>query len=124
MRPGLARSPLTADACPGGRAFPSGRWAFWALTLWLINVVMGASFRFVAYIMPDFETASACPPRQPEFISLTRDPLPVVASSPLFAVFVIFAGFLVLPRVMGTVVDGHPWMQVRAGWGGGGVMLS
>ena len=75
-----------------GLAEGGGRWAFWALTLWLTNVVMGASFRVVGYIMPDFETA-------------------MVSSSPLFAVFVIFSGFLVLPRVMGTVVSGHPWMQ-------------
>ena len=75
-----------------GLAKEGGRWAFWALTLWLVNVVMGASFRVVAYIMPDFETA-------------------MVASSPLFAVFVIFAGFLVLPSLMGTVVAGHPWME-------------
>ena len=75
-----------------GLANEGGRWAFWALTLWLMDVVFGASFRVVAYIMPDFETA-------------------MVASSPLFAVFVIFAGFLVLPSLMGTVVDGHPWMQ-------------
>ena len=38
-----------------GLANEGGRWAFWALTLWLMDVVFGASFRVVAYVMPDFE---------------------------------------------------------------------
>jgi ABC-type multidrug transport system ATPase subunit/ABC-type multidrug transport system permease subunit len=68
-----------------------GRWAFFYLVLWLINVGIGSLFRLVAYVVPNYETAQTAP-------------------GPFIAIQVIFAGFLIPPSKMGTMVNGTPWL--------------
>ena len=68
-----------------------GRWAFFYLVLWLINVGIGSLFRFIAYVVPTYEAAQTAP-------------------GPFIAIQVIFAGFLIPPNHMGTVVNGTPWL--------------
>ena len=68
-----------------------GRWAFFYLVLWLINVGIGSLFRLVAYVVPNYEVAQTAP-------------------GPFIAIQVIFAGFLIPPSKMGTVVNGTPWL--------------
>jgi energy-coupling factor transporter ATP-binding protein EcfA2 len=38
-----------------------GRWAFFYLVLWLINVGIGSLFRFIAYVVPTYEAAQTAP---------------------------------------------------------------
>lgn len=71
-----------------------GRWAFFYLVLWLINVGIGSMFRLVAYVVPNYEVAQTAP-------------------GPFIAIQVIFAGFLIPPSKMGTVVNGTPWVRNR-----------
>jgi ABC-type multidrug transport system ATPase subunit/ABC-type multidrug transport system permease subunit len=68
-----------------------GRWAFFYLVLWLINVGIGSLFRFIAYVVPTYEAAQTAP-------------------GPFIAIQVIFAGFLIPPNHMGTIVNGTPWL--------------
>jgi ABC-type multidrug transport system ATPase subunit/ABC-type multidrug transport system permease subunit len=68
-----------------------GRWAFFYLVLWLINVGIGSLFRFIAYVVPSYEAAQTAP-------------------GPFIAIQVIFAGFLIPPNHMGTIVNGTPWL--------------
>ena len=67
------------------------RWAFFYLVLGLVNVGFGSLYRGVAYIVPNYETAQTAP-------------------GPFIAMQVIFAGFLIPPKHMGTVVNGTPWL--------------
>lgn len=47
---------------PGGHdTTPGGRWAFFWLTLWLIDLCMGAVFRLIAYVLPNLEAAQTAP---------------------------------------------------------------
>ena len=68
-----------------------GRWAFFYLIIYLINVGIGSLFRFIAYVVPTYEAAQTAP-------------------GPFIAIQVIFAGFLIPPSLMGTVVNGTPWL--------------
>ena len=68
-----------------------GRWAFFYLIIYLINVGIGSLFRFIAYVVPTYEAAQTAP-------------------GPFIAIQVIFAGFLIPPNHMGTVVNGTPWL--------------
>ena len=68
-----------------------GRWAFFYLVIWLINVGIGSLFRMIAYIVPSYEAAQTAP-------------------GPFIAIQVIFAGFLIPPNHMGTIVNGTPWL--------------
>jgi ABC-type multidrug transport system ATPase subunit len=81
-----------------------GRWAFFYLVALLVNLLVGALFRFLAYLVPTPEAAQTAP-------------------GPFIALQVIFAGFLVAPAHMGSTVNGTPWlifMCVRALWLGFG----
>lgn len=70
-----------------------GRWAFFWLTIWLIDISMGAVFRLIANVLPNLEAAQTAP-------------------GPIIALQIIFAGFLVTPNHMGcaasTAAGVHP----------------
>jgi ABC-type multidrug transport system ATPase subunit len=75
-----------------------GRWAMFYLIALLVNLVVGSLFRLIAYMVPTAEAAQTAP-------------------GPFIALQVIFAGFLVAPSHMGSMVNGTPWllfMCVRA----------
>lgn len=47
---------------PGeGRDTPGGRWAFFYLVLFLVDLCMGAMFRLFAYVLPNMEAAQTAP---------------------------------------------------------------
>ena len=68
-----------------------GRWAFFYMVLLIVNVGFGSLYRGIAYVVPSYEAAQTAP-------------------GPFIAMQVIFAGFLVPPKHMGTVVNGTPWL--------------
>ena len=60
-----------------------GRWAFFFLIVFCCNMAVGALFRLVAYVVPTPEAAVAAP-------------------GPFVALQLVFAGFLIPPKQMGT----------------------
>lgn len=60
-----------------------GRWAFFFLVVFCCNMAVGALFRLMAYVVPTPEAAMAAP-------------------GPFVALQLVFAGFLIPPKQMGT----------------------
>lgn len=77
---------------PGRDSAPGGRWAFFWLTIWLIDLCMGAVFRLIAIVVPNLEAAQTAP-------------------GPLIAFQIIFAGFLITPQHMGCALNA--WIPQR-----------
>ena len=63
----------------------AGRFFFFWLVLFLVDICMASLFRLFAFIVPDMETAQSAP-------------------SPVISVQVIFAGFLIVPSKMGWLL--------------------
>ena len=70
-----------------GLALDAGRFFFYYLVVFCVDVAVGSLFRTIAYVSPSTEAASA-------------------ASAPFIGLQLVFAGFLVAPRDMGT----HSWL--------------
>ena len=70
-----------------GLSRDAGRFFFYYLITFCVDFAVGSLFRNIAYIMPSTEAASA-------------------ASAPFIGLQLVFAGFLVAPRDMGT----HSWL--------------
>ena len=69
----------------------AGRFFFFYLVTFLVDMAVGSLFRLIAYAVPTVEAASAAP-------------------GPFVALQLAFAGFLIAPASMGTAVNGIGWM--------------
>ena len=78
-----------------GLVIDAGRWFYFWLILFLVDLAMGALFRMFAYVLPNMEAAQTAP-------------------GPVIALQVVFAGFLVTTGHMGERRD------EQGGSGGGG----
>jgi ABC-type multidrug transport system ATPase subunit/ABC-type multidrug transport system permease subunit len=70
-----------------GLSREAGRFFFFYLITFCVDFAVGSLFRNIAYVMPSTEAASA-------------------ASAPFIALQLVFAGFLIAPKDMGT----HSWL--------------